>query len=174
MNAPPNAWQLERVIGLAMATIEALRTEHGQVFDDDETLLASLSEEGVDVDKILRRLASAAIQAKADAAAADAIMDDLKIRRDRFRRAEEIYRATILNAMEALGITKFPSPQFSLTVSAGKPKVLITDETILPDDLMTWTKTPNKASIKAALETYGDVPGAVLGQAPPVLTIRVR
>jgi hypothetical protein len=174
MNAPPNAWQLERVIGLAMATIEALRTEHGQVFDDSETLLASLSEEGVDVDKILRRLASAAIQAKADAAAADAIMDDLKIRRDRFRRAEEIYRATITNAMEALGITKFPTPQFSLTVSAGKPKVLITDETLIPDDLVTWTRTPNKAAVKQALETYGDVPGAVMSNSSSVLSIRTR
>jgi Siphovirus Gp157 len=128
----------------------------------------------VDVDKILRRLASAAIQAKADAAAADAIMDDLKTRRDRFRRAEEIYRATIINAMEAVGITKFPTPQFSLTVSAGKPKVLITEETLIPDDLMIWTKTPSKSAVKQALETYGDVPGAVMSQAPPTLTIRTR
>jgi hypothetical protein len=178
MNAAPNAWQLERVISLAMSTIEELRTEHGQVFsqDDDETLLASLAEEGVDVNQIIRRLVRAGLDAKASAAAADQRIDDLTARRDRFRRQAEKYRETVKSVMQELGLRNFPDAEFSLSLSPGQPKVIVTDESKLSDQFVTVTvtRTPDKVMIKQALYDNGEVPGAILTNPGFVLTVRTK
>jgi hypothetical protein len=176
MSAPPSAFALQRVISLAMSTIEALRTEHGQVIETDDDVVAALAQEGVSFEQIMARLGRAALQAKADAAAADAIIDDLRVRRDRFRKHEEAWRAVMLSAMEAVGLTKLQTVQFSVSITPGKPRVLIVDETLLPDELVTVTvtRTPDRVMIKQALYDNGEVPGAVLSNSQPVITVRTR
>jgi hypothetical protein len=186
----PSAWQVQRVVSLARETVETLRTEHGQVFDDADSLLAALVEEGVGVDDIIRRLIGSALNDKANAAGAKQRIADLQARKERFERHEEAKRGTVLAIMEALGLPKFVDPEFSLSVSTGKSKVIITSEAALSDDLVTVTtiRTPDKAKIKDAIEEWtaimaeledgdegpAEVAGAILSNAPPVLTVRVR
>jgi hypothetical protein len=164
------------VISAAQQTIEALRTEHGQVIEDDESLLTALSSEGIDVETIIRRLVHAALDAKANAAGADLRIRDLTMRRDRFEHQQERYRETVLNVLQALDLKTFKDPEFSLSVRDGNPKVVIVDADALPEMMMkvTITRAPDKALIKAVIDGGQEVPGALSSNATPVLAIRSR
>lgn len=178
MSAPPSAYQLQTVVSLAMQTVETLRTEHGQVIDTDTELLDALAGEGVNVDDIIRRLARGALDAKANAAAAEARMEDLKARRDRFRRHEAQYRSTVQEVMQALELRSFKDAEFTLSLHDGRPKVIVIDEAALADEYVTivTTRTPNKAAIMAALDV-GDVAGvagALKSNGGRTLTVKSR
>jgi Siphovirus Gp157 len=192
MNAP-SAYQLEKIVSLAQQTVESLRTEHGLVLDDDESLLAALAEENVPVERIITLLVRAALDSKAMGVAADARLFDLRQRRKRFQRAEAAYRKTVQDVLESLGLTKFSDPEFTLSLGAGQSKVIVTeiDPWRLPDEWVTveTTRTPDKARIKtalearraeinAALERGAGVPpeleGAILSNGSAVLTVRTK
>jgi hypothetical protein len=179
----PSAWQVQRVVALARETLASLRDDHGQIIDTERDALAALVEEGVDVDTLLRRIIAAALDAKANTAAADDRIDDLKARRDRFRKQEQAYRALAQGTLDALGLTRFQTAEATLSVTQGRPKVIVTDEAKLPDELVTIevVRTPNKAAILAALlgpngeyEFSEVISGAELSQAAPILTIRSK
>jgi Siphovirus Gp157 len=186
MSTPPSAFTLERVISEAQQAIARMLHEDGQIFENDETgLIEALNAENINVEGVLRKLVRGALDAKANAAAAKSRMDDLKARQARFEHQEEKYREAVLNVMQALGLKSFRDPEFSLSISPGKPKVIITDESKLSDDLVTVTvtRTPNKAAILKALLGGGDyaecefsevVNGAELANASSVLTVRTK
>lgn len=171
----PSAYVLQRVISEAQQALVSLRDDHGVILDGPQDVLDALADEGIDAAGLLRRLGQAALDAKAYAAAAEDRISDLEARRDRFKRQEAKYRELLLMAMMALGMNRFPSAEFNLSVSSGRPRVVITDEAALPDDLVTVKviRTPDKTAIKSALE-IGEVPGAILSNAVPVLTVRAK
>jgi hypothetical protein len=192
MNAP-SAYQLEKIVSLAQQTVESLRTEHGLVLDDDESLLAALADENVPVERIITLLVRAALDSKAMGVAADARLFDLRQRRERFQRAEAAYRKTVQDVLESLGLKKFVDPEFTLSLGAGQSKVIVTetDPRRLPDEWVTivTTRTPDKARIKTALEErraeinaaleHGEeappeLEGAILSNGSAVLTVRTK
>jgi hypothetical protein len=182
VNDAPSGYQLQRVISQAQQTLETLRSEHGQVFETEDDVLAALSEEGIGVDDILRRLIRSALDDKASAAAAKQRMADLKIRLERFERNEETKRDVAAMVMEALlpvdkkGNRSFKDPEFSLTLTPGKPKLNITDADHLPPkfiEVVTSLK-PMNAEIKEALLRGEYVAGATLSNGGSVLTIRSK
>lgn len=173
----PSSYVLQQVVALAQQAIVAMEHDDGLVFDSEGTgLIEALADEGVDVATIIRRLVRASLQARADIVAAEHRIADLRARRDRFRKREEHYRVTVGAVMEALSVSKFIDPEFSLSLSAGRPKVHITDALQIPSDMVEVTvlTTPDKALIKAAFDRGEDVPGAMLSQAPPTLTLRTK
>lgn len=170
----PSGYLLQQIIAFAQQTLESLRLDHGQVIDDDETALAALADEGVDVNAVITRLAHAALDAKADAAAATERIADLAQRRDRFRRHEAMCRATLLQVLQALDLRSFKDPEFGLSLRDGAPRVVVTDLDALPAEYVqiTATATPDLSMIRAALQRGGTVAGAVLSNASPVLMVR--
>lgn len=175
MNAP-SAFTLQRVISEAMSALDALRSEQGQVIETEDEILTSLQEEGIDLNTVLDRLIRAALDAKAAAAAATLRMDDLQVRKTRFQRREETCRQTLLAVMQAVELRKFATPEASLTITDGRPKVIITDEAQLPPSVIKTvvTRTPDKGAILSALRIGDIIPGAVLGNAPPVLRVLTK
>lgn len=177
----PSSWQLQKVVSLAQSTLESLRTEHGQVFDTDADLLTALADEHVDVESILRRLISAALDARADLAAAKERIADLQVRAARFARREKAYRATAADVMTALELTRFPTAEATLTLTPAKPRMLLPDldaqPDALPDDLVTITITrmPNRAAIEAALDAGREIPSVGWSNGgPPVISFRSK
>jgi hypothetical protein len=180
----PTAYALQGVVSAAMQTLEMLRTEHGQVIADDAELLASLAEENVPVAHILTLLVRSSQDDKAIGAALDARIADMRQRRERFKRGEEAKRSLIAQVMDAVGLKSVKEPEFTLSLSAGKPKVIITDEAALPDDMVKieTVRTPDKAAILKALLGTGQpdvefaevIPGAVLSNGGSVLTVRSK
>jgi hypothetical protein len=188
---PPSAWTLQKVVSDAMRTLETLRTEHGVILDSGDDVLAALAEENVPVERLLRLLVARFLDDKSNGIAADLRIADLRQRRERFKRAEETMRAIAQQVMEAVGLKSAPLVEATLSLSAGNPKVIITDADKLPDNLVKieTIRTPDKAAIKTALEdrralidaarAQGEEPppeleGAELSNGGSVLTVRTR
>jgi len=173
---PPTIQQVQHVVSLALAAVSRLREEHGLVLDTEDEVIDALAEEGIAADAVLRRLVRAILDAKADAQAADARIEDLRARRNRFRHREEVYRATLAASFETLGWRRFNDAEASVYVTEGRPKVVITDEHAVPRTLMETTviHTPDKGRILDALQRGETVPGAALANPAPIVTIRSR
>jgi hypothetical protein len=159
-----------------MQTIEALRTEHGLILETDADILEALTGEGVDAATVLRRWVRSALDDKASAAAAKQRMVDLHARVERFDRHYEAKRATVIAIMEALELKAFRDPEFTLSLSAGKPKVIVTHPDHLPPEFIEVVTSlkPMNAEIKDALLRGEDVVGATLSNGGSVLTIRSK
>ncbi len=97
-----------------------------------------------------------------------------KDRLSRFERGNEALRDRMKNAMELAGETALKLPEATLSIRAGKARVIVTDESLLPPHLMTQPKlVPDKLKIVAALANHPTaVSGAEMSNAEPILTIR--
>jgi hypothetical protein len=170
---PPSAFQLERVVSLAMQTLEMLRTEAGLVLDTDDELFAALADENVPVKNIIRLLISSSLDDKAMRIAADQRIADIRQRRERFQRNEQTKRTIALQIMQAIKVTKFVDAEFTLSVGngEGQAKVLVIDGAPVPDEFT--TRTPSLTALKAALN-LGPMPCAVFSLPTPTLTVRSR
>jgi len=75
--------------------------------------------------------------------------------------------------MQEVGVKRISRPDFTATVSAGSRAVKIVDEASLPE--WAWNHPPptvDKKAIRDRLLANEEVPGAVLSNAEPHLTIR--
>lgn len=170
----PSAFQLQRVMALAMETLERLRSDDGLVLETEAELRGALAEEGIEVEDILRRLVRFNLDAKANGIAADSRLADLRIRRERFRRQEETSRATILAALDAVGLTKFHDPEFSLSVAPGRPTASVPDETDVPPAFYRITQTLDMALVRDMAKAGKAPRWVVMSNGAPILTIRTK
>lgn len=169
----PTAYGLQKVVSAAMQTLETLRTEHGQVIENDDELLAALAEENVDIPRVLTLLFRGAAEAASLVEAAKARIADQRQRMERFARDQQSKRDLAQQVMEAVGLKSFKCAEASVSLGVGPTKVIITNEAVLPDHLVTVTVTraPNKTEIKYALQLGENVPGAELSNGSTVLKI---
>lgn len=143
---------------------------------DDEDLLADCLEGEADDDalRVLDRMVRATLHADDMAAAAKARAAEIVARQRRFERRSEAYRATVQSALECLGRRKYELPDVTVTMASGRASVVITDEALLPERFVRveTTRTPDKKALAEALKGVDPVPGAVLSNSRPTLTMR--
>lgn len=139
----------------------------------DDPDFAELMASETDIQDRLVRILRAARHTEAQSEALAAIVKDNKDRKARLDNKAERLRGVVLQAMGDLGLTKLSAPDLTATISAGKPKVVITDPDKLPDDACVFKREPSKTAIAAAL-AEGPVAGAEWSNATPVLTVRTR
>jgi hypothetical protein len=169
----PSAWTIQTVMSIAMATAARLE-QTGAVNTDEAALMDALRAEVPDVDVILLRLLRAEGEAKANREAADARIADLFARRSRYARQAEAYRAAAHGVMDALGWDKWKHAEFSASIRDGKPGVVITDKAALPAECFRVKREVDKAKIRELLEAGTPIPGAEMGNAAPILTVRTK
>ncbi len=101
-------------------------------------------------------------QLEADEAAASAEATRLAGRARAFKAHSERLRQYVKDAMSQAGIKRVSSPQFSITISKGQPKVVITDASKVPPELMRKPKAPppepDKVAILALHTATGEIP----------------
>jgi len=125
----------------------------------DEALAAlddALEAKAVGVCKVLAQL-------DADAAAADSEAKRLAGRSKAYANSAERLRRHLKDCMSAAKLRSIKSPQFSITLSAGQDKVLITDVSKVPPELMRQPKTPPAEPDKVAILKWH----AATGEVPP-------
>ena len=157
------------------AQIEQLRLTHPGIWDDgDEQLLLDSLEGETDfhkfIDAILRRMLPTE-------ACADGIGDlilDIKVRQERFEQRIEGLRLLAFKMMNVAAVRKVERPGATLNVRASPPKVIITDEALLPADCVRVRTEPNKIVIKERLARGEPVPGAEMSNREEVLAVRVK
>jgi hypothetical protein len=96
----------------------------------------------------------------------------LEKRHQRFSERVSKLRETIFKLMQIANLKKLERPTGTLSIANGRPKVIITDESLIPSGFMRIKKEPDKVFIGDALREGNIVPGATLSNAEPRLVIR--
>ncbi len=156
-----------------LAQIELLRLRYPQIWDDDDTLGIGLEGE-TDLHEVLAIVVLRMRNAEALAIGDNVLINDLKERRDRFDQRAEAMRSLAFKLMDAAGVRKLELPIATLSIRAGQPRVIITDEAALPDYCMRIKREPDKLVIKDRLQRGDDIPGAELSNSEPTLAVRVK
>lgn len=141
---------------------------------DEAALLAAIEQDVPDADRIVTLLVRAVGEADVDVDALGSRLVALATRRDRAKRRAETYRGLLLTVMEAAGVTKWKHAEFTVSVSAGRPGVIVTDETALPDECFRTVRELDKPKLKQLLSEGVPIAGAELANGMPTLTIRSK
>lgn len=141
---------------------------------EDETLRADMIEGETSAFDALSALARRIGEAEAMAEGIAAYCASLKERKARLERRSEALRAGVVRLMNAAALRKAELPEATLSLSARAPKVVITDESIIPEDCWRVRSEPDLTIIRDRIRTTGEVPGATLSNGGETLTIRVK
>jgi len=155
--------------------IEQLRVTHPGIWDDgDEQLLADSIEGSTDLHEFLTAVVRRMCEAEACAEGIGDLIRETKERQQRFEQRGEAMRAMAFKLMNAADVRKLELPQATLSIRAGVPKVIITDETRLPEDCIRIKREADKVAIKEHLARGEHVPGAEMSNATEVITVRIK
>lgn len=162
---------LEAATTTRISLREQLLAAWPDLAEDDQTLMDSLS--GLDEfeEQVLATLRHA-IEREAHGKAIGELIDGMRARKQRLENGAQWLRAAVLNAMQETGCSRIKGPDMSVSVGPGKAKVIVTDAEAVPDALCRISREPNKTEIAKALAAGQDVPGVVLGNANPFLSVR--
>lgn len=171
----PSARAIETALSIAHNMLVGLAEDQVDIDEDEVRVL--LREADADVEALVARLLRAATQAEDDVESLGRRLDVIGQRRARHARRYEACRSAVLAIMQALPQlfpkNRFQHPEFTASVSVGRPRPIVTDETALPDECWRITRAPDMTAIRERLK-QGPVPGVTLGNAAPVLTVRPR
>lgn len=141
---------------------------------EDEVLRADMIEGETDAKECLRKLERQRQDTLGLIKGLAIVIEDLHARRGRFERREEAMRRLMHKVLDAADLPKMELPEATLSIRKGTPKVIITEQNDIPDYYIRIKKEPDRTLIGAALKAGSSVPGAVLSNAEPHLSIRTR
>jgi len=158
------------------AQIELLRISHPGIWDDgDEILLADMLEAQTGLYEFLITLMRRAlVDDETVVRGTEAIMAEMKARRLRYELRIEAARTLALKLMQQADVRKIELPIATLSIRAGQPRVIITDEAALPEHCIRTKREPDKVAIKEQLAGGQAVHGATLSNSEPTLAVRVK
>ena len=142
--------------------------------EEDDQLRADMIEGETDAFNLLQRLerkrqdAEDLINGTLDRVA------ELQQRRVRLDRREEAFRKLMFDVMQIAHIQKAELAEATLSIRNNPPKVIITDEALIPENYIRIKREPNKAEIATLLKRGSTIPGAELSNAEPTLSIRTK
>ena len=151
---------------------ERLKADFG--LEDGEEALEDTLEGASDLPEMLAGMVRKAKRAEAYAEAMKAVIRDNQERKSRFEKQSETIRGQVAWAMEEAGLKKLPLADLTVTLSAGRPPVVIPNDAEVPDTLCQFKREVSKTAVRLYLGTSGPQPWAYLGNAQPTLTIRSR
>lgn len=139
---------------------------------EDDELRADTIEGETDAYRVLGKIVAIERDANSMALAIGERAKELAARKERYARRKDAMRALLLRLLKAADLTKVSLPEATVSVSKGRAGVEIVDESLLPDNVVKLKREPDKTAIKAALDAGDDVPGAVLREGQPSVTVR--
>ncbi len=154
--------------------IAALLVAYPELAEDDQ-LRADMIEGETDAFEFLRMVEAKRREATSLAGAVAGTIAELELRLGRFERREKAMRDLMFRVMQAADIKKAELAEATVSIRNGTPKVIITDETVLPDIACRFKREPDKTKIKELLQTEPFyVAGATLSNPEPTLSIRTK
>jgi len=157
------------------AEIERLRVTYPQIWEDgDEQLLLDSLEGETDFHRFLAAVVRRICEAEACAEGIGDLIREVRERQARFEQRSNAMRALAFKLMTQADVRKLELPQATLSIRAGQPRVIITDEAALPPDCVRTRTEPDKITIKNLLARGDQVPGAELSNAEPALAVRIK
>ena len=155
--------------------IELLRYTHPGIWDaGDETLLVDMLEGETGLREFLETGLDHKLKSEELIDGIGIRMDNAKARRDRFEQRADAVRSLMFKLMMHAGLRRVVLPEATLSIRAGVPRVIITDEAALPPDCIRTQTEPDKVAIKERLARGEHVPGAEMSNAEPMLAVRTK
>lgn len=167
-----NSHAIAQITSAVRSAVARMRADDPDT--DAEALAALVEQEAPEFNDMLAALCRAADEAEADMESVAARMLALTERQKRHRARIEAYRALIFAALDAAGQTKWKSPEFTVSITPGRPGVVITDPAAIPDAFVRIKREPDKTAIGAAIASGAEIPGADLRNGAPSLVIRSK
>lgn len=165
---------LTRDIRIAEAVITMMQAAGIDLSDPD---FPQLFEAECDLLERLRRMLRAARETEAQSKALAEIMAEMRERRARLDAKADGLREAVKFAMQESGLKTLPAPDFTATLTAGKPKLVGLDSIEpwqLPEQCMRIKREPDRTKIREFLESGLDIEGVSLGNAEPILRVVVK
>ena len=156
------------------AEIEYLLAQYPEL-KDDEDLRADMLEGETELFTILTALHRYREDSKALIEGSQARLEELAARKKRLGTRMDFLRQLMQSLLASSELRKVELPEVTLSIT-NRPQALIgpDDADGLPDELVRIRREPDRPKIKEALQAGRDVPGFVLNNAPPGLTVRVK
>jgi hypothetical protein len=169
----PSAWQIERAFAALTQVRDRLLAEDATL-PEDQRLWQDMIEGEAEGDPlaVIDRVIRAAIDAEMLADLAHVRKTELSEREARFKRRCEQFREVAFRLLDALEIRHRETPDFTAWIGAGRQRVIITDDTKLPESLVRVKREPALSLIAAGLKAGEQIEGAALANGGPSLTIR--
>jgi len=161
-------------IGLANYQLlrERLLTEYPLL--DDETISDSL--EGItDLHEMIAAVIRSALVDEALQLGLRSRLDDMKQRLGRVELRCEKKRQLALEAMSEVGLRKLAQPDFTASVRAGSPSLVVVSEGDIPQTY--WVPQPprlDRQGLLMDMKRGNEIPGVQLGNPKPILTVRTK
>jgi hypothetical protein len=169
----PSAYAVQQAMSALLQARERLLAEAPDITEDERLLLDSIEGEAEgDPLAVIDRLVAAAIHANDMAEIAHVRATELAERKARFKRRNEQLRGVVFSMLEALEVRRIERPTYSASVRVGQPKVILTDDTKLPEEFIRIKREPNLSAIGAALKAGEQIEGAMLANGAPGLMIK--
>jgi hypothetical protein len=141
---------------------------------DEETLVDTASGE-TNLTDMLGVVVRSMLDDKAFAGALRDRKSDMQDRLERLDHRAEQKRALVIEVMERAALKKLLEPDFTASLRAGRPPIVLIDEGSVPTEY--WRPQPaklDKQQLYSALRDGRDIPGAVLGNGEPSISVRTR
>ena len=141
---------------------------------DEETVLDTL--EGItDLHEMIAALIRSALVDEALLSGLRSRLDDMRERLSRLEVRASKKRELALEAMTEVGLTKLEQPDFTASARSGSPALIVIAEERIPATY--WVPQPPKLDRHAVLSQLKrgiEIPGAVLSNPKPVLSVRTK
>jgi hypothetical protein len=151
--------------------INALLSEYPQL-KEDEDLLRDTLEGNTRFNEIMERFLGEMRENEMLAEAVSQRIGKLRERQTRLTHRAQFYRSLMHRLMDWAGVKSLALPEAKISVVNSPDKVIVTDESAIPDAFMRVTKEPNKAAIKHAMKTGIIIPGATLSNGGTTISVR--
>lgn len=152
---------------------ESLLTSFPELAEDQQALADTLEGETSLIDAAAS-LIRAALEDEAFEEACAKLAAEKRERAARFGQRALKRREAALSLLQAADIPKLEQADFTASVGKSRGKVIVADEAALPDAMFRTTRSPDKTAIGEALKDGKTVPGALLSNPEPTLTVRTR
>jgi hypothetical protein len=151
--------------------IKMLLAEYPQLADDDELFRDTL-EGNTRFNEIMDRLLSEMRDNETLAEAAAARIGKIRERQTRLTHRMNFYRGLMHRLLTLTGLKSVALGEAKISVVNSPDKVIVTDETAIPDEFVKITREPNKTAIKNALKSGQYIPGATLSNGGTTISVR--
>lgn len=151
--------------------INGLLRDYPQLADDEELFRDTL-EGNTRFNEIMDRLLNELRDNETLAEAAAARIGKIRERQTRLTHRAQFYRGLMHRLLSMTGIKFVALGEAKVSVVNSPDKVIITDESAIPDTFCKIVKEPNKTAIKNAIKNGQYVPGATLSNGGTTIQVR--
>lgn len=167
---------MDAILTQKLAEHAYLRTAlMAQFRDIDEETLADTLEGLSSLPEVLSAIVRAYLDDLSLAAALGMRISEMQERLARFEARAEKKRALVTQVMERAELKKLQEPDFTVSLRAVPPGLVVSDETAIPADY--WKPQPaklDKKSLLVSLNAGQVIPGANLGNGGTTISVRTR